>query len=153
SRVGLEDTRGQRDHRVQLVLLDQHSAKRLVGIAGTEEHTIRRDRRGTAPEAQHSQYQRHEQELCLLRLHAREERGLYIAVIETSLERWIGQYNIKRVLRLRPEALGEGGAQGVLIVDIGLVNAVQHKIHCGNAEHRDVEIEAVKHALLPVPAI
>src|SRR5271163_4742377 len=47
--VGTEGSAGQRDHCVEVLLLDQQAAQFLVSLARTEEHTIRHDNRARPP--------------------------------------------------------------------------------------------------------
>ena len=66
--VGLEHAAGQRDHGVELLVLDQHLAQLLVRVARAEEHAVGHDDRGASAGLEQPQEQRQEEQLGLLGL-------------------------------------------------------------------------------------
>ena len=70
--------------------------------------------------------------------------------IEAPLERRIGQDDVEEVLGMPGELVREVAAQGVLIMNIRGVNAMQQQVHGGDAQHGDIEIEAVNQVALDV---
>jgi len=68
----------------------------------------------------------------------------------SALEGRVGQDDAEVVVGLAGKVLAKRGGQGVLVVDIGRVEAVEHEVHGGDAQHGDVEVEAVEHVVLDV---
>ena len=71
---------------------------------------------------------------------------MHILVVQAALERRIGQDDVEVVGGQLREAVRKAVAQGVLVVDVRGVDAVQQQVHGGDAQHGDVEVKAVEHA-------
>jgi hypothetical protein len=83
-----------------------------------------------------------------VRFHHIEQIFGHAFIIQRPSEGGIGQ----------DEGVGFGGVavvlgQAVAVVDVGLLDAVQHHVHGGDAQHGAVEIEAVKHIPLVMGAV
>jgi len=76
-----------------------------------------------------------------------------ILEIEASLEGRVRQDDVETLCRGFRELVGEARAQSVLVVDVGIIDAVQHKVHGGDAEHRGVKVEAVEHVTANMLAV
>ena len=116
-----------------------------VGLAGAEEHAVRHDGGAAAAHLEHAQDEGDEEQLGLLGLDGAQDVGVHVLVVEAALEGRIGQDDVEGVLGALGELLGEALAQRVLVVDVGVVDAVQHQVHGGDAQHGGVEVEAVEH--------
>lgn len=151
--IGLEHSARQRNDCLKLVLIQQQFAQGDVGGRGTEKHAVRHNRRRPSALVQHAQDQHEEEQLRLLRFHLAQKRGVDILEIETSLEWWVGQDDVKTFGCGLRELVGEAGAQCVLIVDVRIIDAVQHQVHGGDAQHSGVEVEPMEHAAADVVAV
>ena len=81
------------------------------------------------------------------------ERRVHVLGVEAPLERRVRQDHVEARGRLLAELLGEGVRERVLVVDVRVVDAVQHQVHRRDAEHGAVEVEAVEHPVLDVVAV
>jgi hypothetical protein len=75
---------------------------------------------------------------------------VHVLLVEAALERWIGQDQVEAFAGVAGEAFGEVVAEGILVMDVGGIDAVKHEVHGSDAEHGGVEVEAVEHAGLDV---
>ena len=149
--IGLENARRELHHGVKLVLVDQRLAEIDMGVGGAEKHAVRHDDRTASAQLEHFEHLSDEKQLGLLGFHDLEDRGVDVRVVETALERGIGQDQVKSVVRELRIAVGEGVAESVLIVDARLFDPVEHEVHRRDAEHGHVEVEPVEHLGRQVP--
>ena len=151
--VGLEHAGGQRDHAFELVFFHQQLADGLVGLAGAEQHAVGHDHGAAAAVPEHAQHQGEEQQFGLLGLDLAQQGGVDVLIVQAALEGRVGEDDVEGVGGLVRELVGEAVAQGVLVVDVRGVDAVQQQVHGGDAQHGGVEVEAMEHAgadVLPV---
>ena len=141
----VEQVARQPDHRLQVAFLDEVLA-RLLLLAAPEQHAVRHHRRQPPARLQHRQHVLHEHQvrlLALLRHPDRKAPGELDVLLQVVLaERRIGQHAVEAqklpllvlVLRL---------AQGVLLADHRVRDAVQQHVHLADGPRR-------AHLLLPV---
>lgn len=136
SGVGLENAAWQGDDRLEFGLLDQLLPGLDKGAAGAEEHALGdNDASGAAGLEQGKDALGEEQ----LGLGSVELEGLAdVALIDTAGEGRVGHDDVVFAL------LGEALAEGVLVIDARVVDAVHHEIHEGEADHGGIEVIAVQ---------
>ncbi len=79
-----------------------------------------------------------------------EQRHMHVLVVQAPLKRRVGQDDIEMVGSQLLEAFRKIVAQGVLVMDVRSVDAVEQQVHGGDAQHGHIEIESVEHAVLDV---
>jgi hypothetical protein len=76
-----------------------------------------------------------------------------VALVEAPLERRIGQDDVEAALGLLGKFLVKRVGEGVLVVDVRVLDAVEHQVHRCDAQHRRVEVEPMEHRVLDVVAV
>ena len=118
-----------------------------MGGTVAEQYTIRNDGGATATHLQHTDEQADKQQFSFLGLGDGKQRLAHRLIVEAARERWVGQAQGISVL------VGVVGREAVPILDVGIVNPVQHQVHCTDTQHREVGVEAVQHLVLVVVGI
>lgn len=140
--IGFEDAGGHGNHSLELVMLDKFFADGFVRFAAAEEDAVGDDAGAAATLLQRAEEEGEEEELCLLRI----RHGLQLFVnafsIDASFEGRVRKAQCIGTLCL--VLLREA----VLIGDAGMDDAMEHEIHRGDAEHRLVGVESMKHRFL-----
>ena len=106
------------------------------GTAAAEEHALRDDDAGGAAGLQQGEDALGKEQLGLGGVEL--EAFVDVALVDAAGEGRIGHDDVVVAL------LGEALAEGVLVIDMGIVDAVHHEIHEGEADHGAVEVEAVQ---------
>ena len=78
---------------------------------------------------------------------------MHVGLVQAPLERRVGQDHVEAADGELGELLRERVAQRVLVVDVGRLDAVEHQVHGGDAEHGRVEVVAVEQPALDVLAV
>ena len=140
--IRLEHTRRHRNHSLQALFVNQFLADGLVACAVAEQHAIRNDTGTTATDLQHPHKQSQKQQFRLFRLGDGQQVLAHGLAVEAAGERRIGK--AKRI------AVGilVVGRKAVLILDVGVVNAMKHQVHRPDTQHGGIGVESVKHAVL-----
>ena len=141
ARVGLEHARGHGDHRLEPVVLDQRFADRLMRLGRAEEYAVGYDAGAASAHAQHPEKQRDEEQLGLLRLADLQEISRYRVIVQTALERRIGEDQAVLALILILVA------QAVAVFDIGAFDAVGHHVHRADTQHGAIHVVAEEHVV------
>ena len=145
--IGLEDAGGHGDDGVEFLLLDKGLAELLVGIGRAEEDSIGHDDGGAATGLQEAQEERHEEEFGFFGFDDLEEVFGGGLVIEATGEGRIGE-DEGVFFRIVLIALGEG----VLVADVGVLDAVEEHVHAADAQHGGIEVVAVEGVLIEAAA-
>ena len=140
--VGLEDARGHGDDAVQFLVLDEGLAQVLVGLGGAEEDAVGHDDCRPPAHAEEAEKEGEEEELGLLGLDYAEEVLGGGLVVEATREGGIGEDE-----GVGAGVVGMGFLEGILVADVGALDAVEHHVHAPDAEHGGIEIKAMKDVL------
>lgn len=140
--IGFEDAGGHGNHSLELVMLDKFFADGFVRFAAAEEDAVGDDAGAAATLLQRAEEEGEEEELCLLRI----RHGLQLFVNAFSIDA-----SFEGRIR-KAQCVGTLGLvllrEAVLIGDAGMDDAMEHEIHRGDAEHRLVGVESMKHRFL-----
>ena len=145
--VGLEHAAGQRDDGVELLVLDEDPAQRLVRVGRAEEHAVGHDDGGASAGLEQAQEEGEEEQLGLLGLDDLLQVLGGVLVVERSGEGRIGED--QRVFFLLARVVLR---ERVAVADVGVLHAVQQHVHAADAEHGVVEVEAVEELVVEVLA-
>ena len=123
-------------------MLDKFFADGFVRFAAAEEDAVGDDAGAAATLLQRAEEEGEEEELCLLRI----RHGLQLFVNAFSIDA-----SFEGRIR-KAQCVGTLGLvllrEAVLIGDAGMDDAMEHEIHRGDAEHRLVGVESMKHRFL-----
>ena len=75
---------------------------------------------------------------------------MHVLEIQATLEGRGGEDDVETLARLLRELVREADAQRVLVVDVGIVDPVQHQVNRRDPQHGRVEVESVEHAAADV---
>ena len=78
---------------------------------------------------------------------------MYIFKVKATLKGRIGENDIESVRRCLRKTVCKTRAQGVLVVDVGIIDSMEHQVHGGDAEHGRIEIETMEHMAPDVLAV
>ena len=125
--IGFEHAAGQGDDGFEVAALDQQLAQGFEGAAGAEQHALRHDHAGGAAFFQQAVDVFDKQQLGFGG--AQLQVFVDVALVDAAGKRRIGHDDV--VLGF----LGKALAEGVLVIDVRLVDAVHHQVHQPQAHH------------------
>src|SRR5580700_10181155 len=76
-----------------------------------------------------------------------------VAFVKAALEWRIGEDYIEATGGLPRELLRKRVRERILIMDVWIIDSMQHQVHRRDAEHRGVKVETVEHVGLNVLAV
>ena len=126
------------------MVVNQLFADGLVACAVAEQHAIGHDAGATATDLQHPHKQGKEKQFRLLCLGNGQQAFAHSLVVKAAGERRIGKAKGITV------GILVVSRKAVLILDVRIVNAMQHQVHCPDTKHGGIGIKTVKHAVLVV---
>src|SRR5204863_7626378 len=145
SRIGLEHAAGQRDHSIELLVLDQNAPQRFVRVARSEENSVRHDDGGASARLEQTQKQRQEEQLGLLGLDYLLQVLGAALIVERSGKGRIGHHQ-RVFLILAGVVLGER----IAVNHIRVLHSVQQHVHAADAQHSVIEVEPVEKFVMEV---
>ena len=106
-----------------------------MGSTVAKQHTVGNNRGAATTHLQHTDEKAHKQQLGFLCLGDCKQRFAHCLIVEASCEGWVGKTQGVAVL------VGVVGREAVTILNVGIVNSVQHQVHSTDAEHGEIGVE------------
>ena len=134
--IGFEHAAGHGDHGFEFATFHQHLAQVLERAAGAEQHALRHDHAGGAAYFQQAVDVLDKQQFGLGG--AQLQVFVDVALVDAAGKGRVGHHDV--VFGFFGVAL----AEGVLVIDVRLVDAVHHQVHQPQAHHGGVDVVTIQ---------